>query len=292
MYGFVKSKAKKYAVNKMCNVLGLNESGYYKTLQRKPSSNKRQILSVEISKILQEDEYNANYGIQRIKLALEQRGFSASKRTVYRAMEDLGILKKRRVPHGSTKATTEAQEKENIIKRDFKATTPMHKCLTDITEILTSEGKLYISAILDCFDGSIVGLQIDNNMRKELCIETVKQAFSYANKGLILHSDRGSQYTSEEFRKTLKKYGIIQSLSGTGHCYDNARMESFFATLKKELLYKIPTHKMTKKEVMTKIYNYIFAYYNTIRINTFNPGGFPPSVYRQHYYKNITQLIA
>ena len=292
MYGFVRSKAKKYAVNKMCNVLGLNESGYYKTLQRKPSSSKRQILSVEISKILQEDEYNANYGIQRIKLALEQRGFFASRRTVYRVMEDLGILKKRRVPHGSTKATTEAQEKENIIKRDFKATTPMHKCLTDITEILTAEGKLYISAILDCFDGSIVGLQIDDNMRKELCIETVKQAFSYANKGLILHSDRGSQYTSEEFRKTLKKYGIIQSLSGTGHCYDNARMESFFATLKKELLYKIPTHKMTKKEVITKIYNYIFAYYNTIRINTFNPGGFPPSVYRQHYYKNITQLIA
>lgn len=277
----------------MCNVLGLNESGYYKTLRKKPSQSRREILSVEVLKILKEDENNANYGIQRFQLALNQRGFYPSKRTVYRVLKDLGILQKRRVPRGCTKATSEAQEKENVIKRDFTATAPMQKCLGDITEIITAEGKLYVSVIFDCYCGSILGMQIDDNMRKELCIATVKQAFSYANQGVIFHSDRGSQYTSEEFRKTLKKYGIIQSLSGTGRCYDNARMESFFATLKKELLYKIPTYKMTKAEVTSKIYHYVFAYYNTIRINTFNPGGLPPMVYRELYYKNnLRQLTA
>ena len=161
------------------------------------------------------------------------------------------------------------------------------------------DGKLYVSPVLDCFNGEIVALEIRDNMKKELCVDTVKQLkYRYGNlNGVILHTDRGSQYTSDLFRSTLSRYGMIQSLSstgkcfdnsgmiqslsGTGHCFDNARMESFFATLKKEKLYQIPTYKMTKKEVKTIIYRYIFGYYNTIRVNSFNPGGWPPSVYRK-----------
>ena len=90
----------------------------------------------------------------------------------------------------------------------------------------------------------------------------------------------GSQYTSEAYRKLLKSCGIIQSLSGTGHCYDNARMESFFATLKKEKLYQIPTYRMKKEEVKTIVFRYIFIYYNRIRLYTGNPGYLPPSEYR------------
>ena len=154
------------------------------------------------------------------------------------------------------------------------------------------EGKIYVSAILDCFDGSIIGLRIDDNMRKELCIETVKQAFGKRRFTTILHSDRGSQYTSEEFRRTLREMGIIQSLSGTGHCYDNARMESFFATLKKEMIYQLPTYKMTRQEVETEIYRYIFGYYNTKRINSFNPNGLPPLMYKASYFKVHNVSIA
>ena len=112
------------------------------------------------------------------------------------------------------------------------------------------------------------------NMKKELCIDTVKQLkHRYGNlQEVIMHSDRGGQYTSEAFRNELKRHGIRQSLSGTGHCYDNARMESFFATLKKEKLYRIPTYKMTRAEVKTVIFRYIFVYYNRIRIYTGNPG--------------------
>jgi len=103
---------------------------------------------------------------------------------------------------------------------------------------------------------------MDNNMRKELAINTLKSAAGrFALTGATLHSDRGSQYTSEAFREEMKKLGVIQSMSGVAHCYDNSRMESFFATLKKELLYRIPTYRMKMSEVKTIIFRYVFIYY-------------------------------
>ena len=125
-------------------------------------------------------------------------------------------------------------------------------------------------------------------MKKELYVDTVNQLkHRYGNlEGVILHTDRGSQYTSDLFRSTLSRYGMIQSLSSTGKCFDNSRIESFFATLKKEKLYQIPTYKITKK-VKTVIYRYIFSYYNTIRVNSFNPGGWPPSVYTKMRERKI-----
>ena len=109
------------------------------------------------------------------------------------------------------------------------------------------------------------------NMKKELCIATVKQLKEkYGNKltGTIFHSDRGSQYTSGAFRKALADSSMIQSLSGAGHCFDNARMESFFATLKKEKIYRIAAYKHTREEVKTIIFRYVFIYYNRIRVYT------------------------
>ena len=106
---------------------------------------------------------------------------------------------------------------------------------------------------------------------------------------LVLHSDRGSQYTSDAYRKLLKGCGIMQSLSGTGHCYDNARIESFFATLKKEKLYQIPTYRMEREEVKTIVFRYIFIYYNRIRLYTGNSGYLPPSEYR---IKNCEKTVA
>ena len=242
----------------MCRVLNINESGYYRWCRNSIIPGNRELLLVEIKKIIGECPENENYGIERIRTALEQDGKRYSRRTIYRAMKEGGLLHKKRIPHGITKATDEVQEKENIIKRDFSSSAPVKKVLSDITEEMRS------------------------NMKKELCIDTVKQLrqrFGTLD-GVILHTDRGSQYTSEAFRDTLKSYGMIQSLSSTGKCFDNSRMESFFATLKKEKLYKIPTYRMTRNQVKTVIYRYIFGYYNTRRINGFNPGGWPPIVYR------------
>ena len=119
-------------------------------------------------------------------------------------------------------------------------------------------------------------------MKKELCIDTVKQLCEKYGRldGTVIHSDRGCQYTSYAFRRELVTCGLIQSLSGTAHCYDNARMESFFATLKKEKLYQMPTYRMKREEVKTVIFRYIFGYYNTQRINSFNAGGLPPVTLR------------
>lgn len=109
-------------------------------------------------------------------------------------------------------------------------------------------------------------------MRKELCVNTLKAvAYQYPVRGATLHSDRRSQYTSEAFKKKLSKYSMLQSLSGVAHCYDNARMESFFATLKKELLYRIPTYRMPMAEVKSIIFRYVFIYYNRKRVYTLKP---------------------
>jgi len=192
-------------------------------------------------------------------------------------MKENGFIHKRRTPHTITKATTEIQEKDNIIKRDFKTDKPLTKLLTDITQIQCSDGKLYVSPVLDCYNGEIVALEIRENMKKELCVDTIKQLGKLKNS--ILHSYSGSQYTSTEFRKELNQLGIIQSLSSTGRCYDNSRMENFFATLKKEKIYRIPTYKMTRKQVKRIIFRYIFCYYNTQRITSFNPDGMTPIAY-------------
>ena len=267
----------------MCQVLKVSESGYYRWLKNSSKPTKRQLLSVEIKEILDEHPDNDNYGVNRMQIALLQKGIQVSRRTVHRAMKENGLLHRQRRPHGITKATTEIQEKENLIKRDFSAETPLTKFLTDISEFPCADGKLYISPVMDCFNGEIVALEMQDNMKKELCIDTVNQLHDkYPNlTGAILHSDRGSQYTSEDFRETLGTYEIQQSLSGVGHCFDNARMESFFATLKKEKLYKDGAYKLTREEVKTMIFRYVFIYYNRIRIYTANPFGLPPVKYRE-----------
>ena len=251
----------------MCRVLRLSESGYYRWLRNREKRNRRQLLAVKIDAILAEHPDNRNYGVDRVCLALEQDGVDVSRRTVYRVMKENGWLHKKRVPHGITKTTTEAQEQENILKRDFSAQRPLEKFLTDITEVQCADGKLYVSPIMDCFNGEIVALEMRDNMKKELCIDTVRQLGRiYPNlKGAVFHSDRGSQYTSAAFRAELSRRGMVQSLSGTGHCFDNARMESFFATLKKEKIYQIAAYKLPREQVKTIIFRYIFIYYNRVR---------------------------
>ena len=269
----------------MCRVLKISESGYYRWLKNRSKPTSRQLLSVKIKEILDEHPDNDNYGVRRMNTALEQRGIHVSQRTVYRTMSEMGLIHRKRRPHGITKATTEIQERENLIKRDFKAEKPLRKLLSDITEIQCYDGKLYLSAVFDCYNGEILSIAMDNNMKKELCIKTVKELeLQYGKKklsGAIFHSDRGSQYTSEAFKKALKEAGLIQSLSGAGHCFDNARMESFFATLKKEKIYRISAYKLTRDQVKSIIFRYIFVYYNRIRISSVNHGGLSPVAYRE-----------
>ena len=158
----------KYHVKAMCHVLKISESGYYRWLKNRQKPTARQLLSVEIQEVLDEHPDNDNYGVNRMTTALKQKGIHVSHRTVYRAMSEMNILHRRRTPHGTTKATTEIQDRENLLKRDFTAEKPLQKLLSDITEIQCSDGKLYVSAVLDCFNGEILSVAMDNNMKKEL----------------------------------------------------------------------------------------------------------------------------
>ena len=275
----------------MCDVLNVSETGYYRFKRTLGRPGKDAVLSAVIQDVLDEHPFNDNYGVDRMQIALMHRGYTVGKRRISRIMKENGWLHERkRRPKGLTRATTEIQEKENLIKQDFTSDQPYQKLLTDISQISCRDGKLYISPIMDCFNGEIISLVMRSNMRKELCIDTFNAAAKrFPINGAILHSDRGSQYTSEAFRKTLSNAGVLQSLSGVNHCFDNARMESFFATLKKELLYRIPTYKMKMDEVKAIIFRYVFVYYNRIRIYTSNPDGLPPAAYRRHLEQPLAE---
>ena len=234
-------------------------------------------------------ENKKNYGARRVFLRLQQEEYkyTGSYSTVYRVMKANGLLqKKKRKPNSLTQEDYAARKSEDLLQQDFTATAPNQKWLTDITEIATADGKLYISPIMDCYDGQIVGLGMADHMRKELCITAFEQACRQENaRGMILHSDRGAQYTSYKYRETLDKYNAVQSMCGTGRCYDNARMESFIATLKKEKLYQIKTELLPMSTVKSIVFTWIFTYYNTKRVYTANEGGYPPIVKRRMYQK-------
>lgn len=217
-----------------------------------------------------------------------------SERTVYRIMEAIGLSHRpKRKPNGITKAERNARKSEDLLKRDFTAERPLEKCVTDITEIPAKDGKLYVSAIFDCYDLVVLGLAMADNMKAELCVSTVKNAcLSFPTiRGAIVHSDRGSQYTSDLYREELQNCGIIQSMnSDGGRCHDNARCEAMWARMKEELLYgRYDTKQMTMEELKTLIWRYYMIYWNTRRICSAN-GGLPPMVKRKQYYDTLGQV--
>jgi len=272
-------------VSEMCEVLGVDESWYYRRKKREKVDKKGHLL-LKIKEIREEHPENKKYGADRIRIRLEQKGEKVSYGRVYRVMKEAGMLKKRRRAIGITKADREAEKSENLIGMDFRAERVNEKWIGDITQVQCYDGKLYVMAIMDCWNGEIVGLEICDNMKKEMCIRAFEGAVERRGaKYMIMHTDRGSQFTSAGFRESLKKAGARQSMSGAGNCYENARIESFFATLKKEKVYEIKAHQKRKEEVKSEIFRYIYGYYNRIRVNTANPGGLAPTAYREREQK-------
>ena len=288
--GVIKGKISFY-----CRMLKVTRQGFYKYLAGKDRPWKYQDLADSMRAIASEDECNDTYGRIRMYQALllkQPEGIRIpGERTVYRVMEKIGLIHRpKRKPSGITKVDREAQKSDDLLKRDFSSKEPLKKCVTDITEIKAKDGKLYVSAIFDCFDAAILGLAMDTNMKAELCKCTLENAVrAYpALKGGIIHSDRGSQYTSATYRRSIAKYGILQSMnSAGGRCHDNARCESMWARMKEELLYgRHDTEKMTVDEVKTIIWRYFISYWNNRRICSANEG-LPPMVKRQRYYESL-----
>ena len=278
-----------------CSVLHVSRQGFYQYLENKDRPWKYQALAEAMKEILEEDTCNDTYGRVRMHQALllkqPENVTIPSERTVYRVMEEIGISHHpKRKPNGITKADREARKSDELLKRDFSAGQPLTKSVPDITEIKARDGKLYVSAIFDCFDTTVVGLAMDTNMKAPLCVQTLDNAVkAYPSiRGAIIHSDRGSQYTSQIYRDAIDRYGIRQSMnSDGGRCHDNARCESFWARMKSELFYdRYDTESMSVEELKSLIWRYFFSYWNNRRICSAN-GRLPPMVKRRLYYDSL-----
>ena len=280
----------KYSVNNkmsiynLCKIFGVYERTFYKHKKKVTKQSNLYVILSKMYEVLDERKENKNYGVARMRVALKQdKDIDVSISTIRRAMRLGGLIhKSRRLPNGLTKADINAEKTQNFIKRDFKADKPNRKWLTDITEIACKVGtKLYLCVVFDCYNGEIIGMAMADNMEANLCCNAIKDAFkkTKAGSGVIIHSDAGSQYTSNAYKSTLRQFKAIQSMSDVGKCYDNARMESFFATLKKEKIYLMNTKLMDMQEVEKAISEYI-VYYNIYRITTINSLNLPPTIYR------------
>ena len=251
-----------------CKALGVSRQGFYNYLKNKDKPWKYEDLAAKMIEIREEDEYNDTYGRVRMREALllkkEEKKLEIEipkERTIYRIMEKIGISHRPGKPKGLTRADKEAQKSDDLLKRDFIADEPNKKCVTDITELKASDGKLYVSAIFDCFDLLVCGLAMDTNMKASLCTETISNALKRHPELIvaIIHSDRGSQYTSDEYRRKIASFNLRQSMnSAGGRCHDNARCESMWARMKVELFYSRndKPENYTLEELKTKIWRY------------------------------------
>lgn len=196
--------------------------GFYWYLKHRDDPWKYENIAEKMRVIVEEDECNDTYERCRMNQALKLKYPNEdvpSERTVYRIMERIGLSHRpNRKPHGITKADRNARKSENLLNRDFRAGSPLKKCVTDITEIPAKNGKLYVSAIFDCYDLDVLGLSMSDNMKTELCTSTIENMVKSNPSvcGMILHSDRGSQYTSASYRAELSRHGIIQSMNSDG----------------------------------------------------------------------------
>lgn len=265
-YVFMKHHESTFSIERMSSLLKVSRSGYYRFKQGKTalrtSENERLLLKI---KAIHEASRHT-YGSPRVHAELCESGETCSKKRVARLMKDAGIIAKMKKRFKvTTRQNPLAAVAPNLLQQDFTADTPNKRWVADFTYVSTREGWLYVATVLDLFSRRIVGLSMSDRMTDDLVINALQQAITHRQprEGLTHHSDRGSQYTSKNFRDVLKKYCIIPSMSGTGNCYDNAAMESFFHTLKTEHIY-FESYK-TREEAKQSIFEYIEVFYNRKR---------------------------
>jgi putative transposase len=275
----------------MCDLFKLSRPGYYSWLKNKDKPDKNASILSDLKEIRKK---HSAYGVARLHKTLNKKLKKNKLSTVsygriYGICKTNGLLQKSRRSRGITQQNRAEQASEDLIQRDFTAEQPNKKWLGDITETMCKDGKLYISGVFDCFDGAIVGLSMEGHKRASLCSSAFKDAINRygKSKDLIFHSDRGSQYTSREYRLLLDAYSIRQSMGRTGSCYDNARMESFFATLKKELIYKIPVKTLSREDVKRLIFRWVECEYNIDRLYSANEDSMPPLEKRAAYLEQV-----
>jgi len=265
-YRFIDAHRRRWSVTRMCQTLGVSTAGYYAWRQRPLSAaqQRREALVVDIQVI--HAEVKGRYGSPRVHAELQARGRRCCLNTVARLMRKTGLAakSKRKFCH-----TTDSQHDHpvaaNLLRRRFDPAGANEAWASDITYILTREGWLYLAVVEDLYSRMIIGWAMAARMSSRLVVDALAMAVTRRLPGeeLLAHSDRGSQYASEHYQRLLKSHGITCSMSRKANCWDNAPMESFFASLKKELVHHHDYH--TREEAQTSIFEYIEVFYNRQR---------------------------
>jgi putative transposase len=269
-YIFIRDHRSLFRLEKMCRILLVSKSGYYRWLKRHKS--KTLLANKRILKMIREifNDNHQRYGYRRVWFELHLRGIHCSKNRVARLMK-ADSLKAKRIKR--FKITTKSEHNlpvaPNLLNKVFAVTAPNRVWVSDITYVWTWEGWMYLAVIIDLYARKVVGWSMSTRINKELVVSAINQAIDRRQPctGLIFHSDRGSQYASKDVRQILEKHHMRQSMSSKADCYDNAVAESFFATLKTELVY--PHFFATRLEARSKIFEYIEIYYNRRRIHSY-----------------------
>lgn len=256
-------------IRRACQTLNVSKAGFYEFLKRKPSKRKKEneLLKEEIATIFQ--EHHGRYGAIRITKVLNKKGILVNRKRVGKLLHQLGLYAK-----GSTykykyyNRKSPSLSRPDLINQTFKATEKNKIWLGDITYIPLKEGTLYLSVFIDVCTRKIVGWSMSPRMKDQLVVDSFLQAFGkeQPGPGLIIHTDQGSQYTGTKFQSVLRKKEARASMSRKGNPYDNALMESFYKTLKRELINDAQFNDIDQAQM--EIFKYIETYYNTKRIHS------------------------
>ncbi len=279
----IKSLRAEYPLAVLCSVLGVSRSGYHAWLTREPSQRARARERLQVAAQAAHQRTRATYGAVRLQRELAADGFSAGLGTVKSVRRELGlrcVQQRRRFRVATTDSGHDLPVAPNLLAQNFTAERPDEAWTADITYVPTAEGWLYVAAIKDLFAGEIVGREIGERMTTDLVVRAFAQAVAARRPaaGLIHHSDRGSQYCSHEYQALLLRHGVRASMSRKGNCYDNAPVESFWGTLKTELVH----HRRyeTRVKAVRENAEYIDLFYNRQRRQA-RLGYLSPAAYTQ-----------
>lgn len=265
-YRFVDEYKKAWPVNLMCSVLGVSSSGYYDWTTRGPSQ--RALSNRALDRRIREiyAHHRQRYGVPRITDELNDEGIGCSHNRVSRRMQALGL---KAIQAKKFKVTTDSNHSKpvapDLIEQDFSAHAPNQKWTSDVSYVWTDEGWLYLAVVMDLYSRAIVGWSMNRRMTDQLVCDALTMALfrRHFPQGTIIHSDRGSQYCAKRYQRLIKNNGLRCSMGRRANCYDNAVTESFFHTLKVELVHR--QRYRTRKLAKSSIFEYIETYYNRQR---------------------------
>lgn len=267
MYKLINENTPEFDIKNMCDGYNIPRCSYYAWLNRGISKRKREDMyyAERIASVFEEN-YRV-YGSPRITADLNAKGLKIGRNRVSRLMKIQGLSgdrKKKRKFINNTSSSNEPAT-ENLVKRDFNPKNPNELWAGDISNIETKEGIMYLSVVQDMWSRAVIGWELQSSMTQNLVIRSLNNAIKNRKPKaeLIVHTDQGSQFRSKRYKKLLSENNLIQSMSYKGNCYDNAAVESFFASLKKELVYRV--NFRTKEEARSQIYKYIEIFYNRKR---------------------------